>query len=337
MTTEAKSMVSIITPVYNGAEYLTECIESVLAQTYQNWEYTIVNNCSTDGTAEIAHRYAAKDSRIRIHENSEFLPALANHNASLRHVSPRSKYCKLVFADDWLFTECLERMVALADAHPSVSIVGAYGLQGDSVMWAGLPYPSTVVSGRDICRQRLLRGPYVFGTGTSCMYRADEVRKRTPFYNENNFHCDSEVCFQILEDSDFGFIHQILSFTRSPGAKSLTTEARRLSTLKVMTFFEFLTYGPVFLTKEEFETCKETWLREYYQTIAYCFLEGSDSWDFQKTKLREFGLALDRKRFAWEVLSTGARAAFHSPKQAFIKLANRKRLLFKRFRALHGH
>jgi len=69
----SQPLVSVLTPVYNGAEFLSECIESVLAQTYQNWEYTIVDNCSTDGTAEIARRYAAKDSRIRLHQNTEFL------------------------------------------------------------------------------------------------------------------------------------------------------------------------------------------------------------------------------------------------------------------------
>ena len=50
--------VSIVSPVYNEAEYLAECIDSVLAQTYQNWDYTIVDNCSTDGSVEIAQRYA---------------------------------------------------------------------------------------------------------------------------------------------------------------------------------------------------------------------------------------------------------------------------------------
>ena len=52
--TEPKVMV--LTPVYNGAAYLRECIESVLAQDYQNWEYLIVDNCSTDGCPEIAAR-----------------------------------------------------------------------------------------------------------------------------------------------------------------------------------------------------------------------------------------------------------------------------------------
>jgi glycosyltransferase involved in cell wall biosynthesis len=156
MGSEFEPRVSIVTPAYNDDAYLAECIESVLAQTYQNWDYTIVDNCSTDGSVEIAHRYAAKDSRIRVQQNSQFLRAISNHNAALRQISPESKYCKIVFADDWIFPNCLEQMVALAEAHPSVGIVSAYALDGDKVAWAGLPYPSTVVCGREICRRHLL-------------------------------------------------------------------------------------------------------------------------------------------------------------------------------------
>ena len=50
MTSRTLPLVSIITPLYNNAEHLSECIESVLAQTYPHWDYTIVNNCSTDGS-----------------------------------------------------------------------------------------------------------------------------------------------------------------------------------------------------------------------------------------------------------------------------------------------
>src|SRR5215475_12429885 len=157
-------LVSVVTPTYNGADYLAQCIESVLSQTYQNWEYVIVDNCSTDGTREIARRYAVKDPRIRVHENEEFLSAMANHNMALRQISPSSKYCKVVFGDDWIFPECLERMVAVAEAHATAGIVGAYVLEGTDVTCTGLPYPSDLVSGREICREHLLRDLFVFGS-----------------------------------------------------------------------------------------------------------------------------------------------------------------------------
>ena len=53
-------LVSVVTPVYNGETYLAACIESVLSQSYSNWEYVIVNNCSTDRTLDIASDYAAR-------------------------------------------------------------------------------------------------------------------------------------------------------------------------------------------------------------------------------------------------------------------------------------
>src|SRR5580704_16465967 len=123
MNTASEPLVSIVTPVYNEAEFLPECIESVFAQTYQNWDYTIVDNCSTDGSADIARRYAAKDRRIRIWTNREFLRAIPNHNVALRQISPTAEYCKVVLGDDWMFPECLERMVSVAEEHTSVGIV----------------------------------------------------------------------------------------------------------------------------------------------------------------------------------------------------------------------
>ncbi len=119
----ARPHVSILTPVYNGEKYIAECIESVLAQNYQNWDYTIVNNCSTDSTGKIGARYAAGDSRIRVHTGRDFLDIIANHNRAFRLISPESKYVKVVSADDWLFPDCLAQMVSVAEANPSAGIV----------------------------------------------------------------------------------------------------------------------------------------------------------------------------------------------------------------------
>src|SRR2546422_11003588 len=98
-----KPLVSVVTPVYNGESYLRECIDSVLAQTYSNWDYTIVDNCSSDRTLEIALEYAARDSRIRVHRNEIFVRVNENFNNAVRQISAQSQYCKVVAADDWLF------------------------------------------------------------------------------------------------------------------------------------------------------------------------------------------------------------------------------------------
>src|SRR5258708_23507668 len=288
-------VVRVITPVYNGEGFLAECIESVLAQTYQNWDYTIVNNRSTDRTLEIAKSYAAKDSRIRVHDNRDFLPIIQNHNHAIRQISAQSKYCKVVLADDWLFPECLMKMVALAEAHPGVGLVGAYGLHGDGmhVMWRGLPFPKTVVTGREVSRLRLRQGRYVFGAPTATLVRGDFVRKERNFYDESNLHADSTVCFRILQKSDFGFVHQLLTFTRSQG-ESNTTFSERLNGIQHPFLTELIQYGPACLDKKEYEDRLKIRLREYYQVLAEGLLQlrGKNYFEFHKNWLRNLGIPL---------------------------------------------
>ncbi len=300
----SEPLVSIVTPVYNGADHLAECVESILAQSYQDWECTIVNNCSTDASAEIARSYAAKDSRIRVHDNEKFLRVIANHNVALRQISPSSKYCKIVFADDWIFPECLERMVAVAEEHPSVGIVGACGLRGRQVMWAGLPYPSAQISGREVCRKLFLEDLYVFGTPHSMLFRSDLVRSHDPFYNESNLHADSEACCALLKSCDFGFVHQILTFTRlRPG--SLTEFTNEVNTLIVGRLHDLVTHGPDYLTPEEFKTCLDRKLSEYYEFLARSLVRGRDKkfWDYHKRKLDDVGVGFARARLARATLA----------------------------------
>src|SRR5215467_2703059 len=115
MSRESQPLVSVVVPLYNCGEFLAECLESILAQTYENWDCLIVDNCSTDNSAEIAQAFCSRDKRIRLHNNAQFLKAVPNFNNGLRRISPQSKYCKIVFADDWLFPSCLKEMVDVAE------------------------------------------------------------------------------------------------------------------------------------------------------------------------------------------------------------------------------
>jgi len=321
MDTRHLPLISIVTPLYNNCEYLAECIESILAQTYQNWNYTIVNNCSIDGSGEIAHRYAAKDSRIRVHENDRFLRAVCNHNVALRQISPNSKYCKIVFADDWIFPECLEHMVSIAEENPSVGIVGAYGLQGHEVMWEGLPYPSRCVSGREVCRRYFLEGMYVFGTSTSVLYRADLVRSQDPFYNEANLHADMEACVVLLKACDFGFVHQILTFKRTR-LGSLGTFTEDVNTLLAGHLHSLAKHGRDFLTTEEFDRCLRRLMSEYYNFLGINLMRGrceKKFWDYHKRKLNEAGVGFSRARLVGAMLARLTRAVLN-PNETIEKL-----------------
>lgn len=319
--------VDIVTPVFNDARYLTKCIESVLAQTYKNWDYTIVDNCSTDQSLQIAQRYAARFPRIKVIRNQVFLPAIANHNVALRQISPVSKYGKIVFSDDWIFPDCLERMVAVAEANPSVGIVGAYCLWGteerNEVGWTGLPYPSTVVTGRDICRLRFLNGLSVFGSGTSVLYRADLVRSRDPFYCEDNVHPDSEACLALLKTCDFGFVHQILTFTRAH-PESISSALNDHNTLLATDLLELVNYGPYYLSSEEWDACLKQHISKYYSFLGKRLLSGWDRqfWEYHRHELSKAGVAFDRTRLAAAALAELAKAVLN-PKDAIAKLLKR--------------
>jgi glycosyltransferase involved in cell wall biosynthesis len=326
MDPAALPLVSIVTPVYNNEEYLAECIESILAQTYQNWDYTIVNNCSTDKSGEIAHRYAARDARIKVYDSEQFLKAIPNHNLALRQISPESKYCKIVFADDWIFPRCIEEMVAVAEKHPSVGVVGAYGLQEHEIVWSGLPYSSRVVSGRDICRRMFLEDLYVFGTSNSVLYRSDLVRSRNPFYNERNFHADREACVVLLKDCDFGFVHQILTFKRLQAGSLTVDVAYDLRTHFGCVLSTMVTHGPDFLTRKELDACVNRLLDEYYNFLAVSFMRGRRDrkfWDYQKKKLNET-VGFSRARLARAITARFCKAVLN-PYESIEKLCRRRK------------
>ena len=276
--------------MYNGQAYLRDCIESVLAQTYTHWDYTIVNNCSADRTLEIAQQYADRDARIRIHNNEKFVRVMANYNIAVGQISSQSKYCKVIAADDQLFPECLEKMVCLAEEDPNVAVVGAYGFQGTGVVWNGLPYPSRSVPGRELCRLRLLGGPYVFGTPTSVLYRAELVRSRVPFYNESNLHSDSEVCFELLENGHFGFVHQVLTI-QGVREDSLTAQSKSLQTYIPWLLYELVTYGPKYLNQTELKDRITHHLNDYYRYLGEQMYNrrNPEFWSFHRGKLLACG------------------------------------------------
>jgi glycosyltransferase involved in cell wall biosynthesis len=299
----SEPLVSVVTPVYNGEPYLAQCIESVLAQTYHNWEYTILNNCSTDRSLEIAQSYAARDPRIVVKTTDVFLTQSRSLSTALAAISPDSKYCKMVLADDWVFPHCLEEMVRVAELHPSVAIVSSYRLDGRRVTCAGLPPESTFFQGRSICRGALVDGIFVFGSPNTLLYRSDIVRGRVPFFNEDSLHEDTEACYEILMQHDFGFVHQVLTFTRRQHG-SLTSTRSVLDPHHLLDkLITTLKYGQGYLDPEEYRTCWRKIEGSYYRFLAARALGRADApfWEYHRAALQQVDYRIDRGRLAGAV------------------------------------
>jgi len=291
-------LVSIVTPVYNGQSYLPACIESVLAQTYQNWEYLIVDNCSTDGSLEIAQQYAGRDDRIRVFRNVEHVGVIQNHNIAFRKISPDARYCKVVQADDLLLPECLSRMVEVGEAYPSVGLVSSYSLHGSRVRGDGLRYPSPIMAGREICRRILLGKLNILFGPTTLLFRADFVRRATAFFNEAHLHSDTEVCFTVLRDSDLGFVHQVLTYCRVHEASASSTTALRLNTYDPAWLDILRRHGPTFLSPEEYSRTFAVSLDNYYRFLGMSLFwrRGRRFWEFHRSELERIGHPLSVSR-----------------------------------------
>lgn len=115
--------VSIILPVYNGAKCVSNSIDSVLAQTYENFELVVVNDCSTDNTLEILNEYAKKDSRVKVFTNEENKKLPRTLNAGFARAT--GEYLTWTSDDNMYRPEAIEQMVQFLDSNPEYGLVYA--------------------------------------------------------------------------------------------------------------------------------------------------------------------------------------------------------------------
>jgi glycosyltransferase involved in cell wall biosynthesis len=308
-------LVSVVTPVYNTGEFLEQAIRSVLEQTYRNFEYIICNNHSTDESGEIAARYEALDPRIRVVQPPHFLPQAQNFNFALQQISPESRYTKIILADDWLFSNCLQEMVARAEMSPKIGIVSSYNLIETEVHGSGLPVDKKVIAGRTVGRLHMLEGVWLFGSQSTVMYSSDVVRARAPrFYPEDRFYYDTDTAFQILVDHDFGFVHQVLTFSRhQPG--SITHNERDYLSREIDRVLYVHQYGQIYLTPDEFERTMSNAWRAYYGALGRQWLldrfgkTKPQLWEYHKKRLAGINMKIDPKRLAIAAAKALAREA----------------------------
>lgn len=131
--------VSIGMPVYNGANFMAHSIDSLLAQTYGDFELILCDNASTDETEAIARDFAARDPRVRYHRNASNVGASANYNLSFELA--RGRYFKWAAHDDLCAPTYLERCVAALDADPGVVLAYTQATAIDSAGETVKVYP----------------------------------------------------------------------------------------------------------------------------------------------------------------------------------------------------
>ena len=115
--------ISIVLPVYNGEKLLGESIESVINQTFSNWELIVVNDCSTDGTRTIIEKYMSIDSRIKLIDNEVNQKLPKSLNIGFNHA--KGKYLTWTSDDNQYYPKALEYMYLYLEEHNEYPMVCA--------------------------------------------------------------------------------------------------------------------------------------------------------------------------------------------------------------------
>jgi len=181
-------MISILTTVYNREKYLAECIESVLASTFQDWEMIIVDDCSTDNSVQIAREYEKKDARIKVYVNQQNLGDYPNRNKAASYA--KGKYIKYLDADDLIYPHGLEIMVRTMELFPE-AVLGI----SKEVAEDDQPFPFLLKPKEAFKRELLMRG--VLKTGpTATIIRKKEFEQLGRFTG-TQYIGDTEMWYKI--------------------------------------------------------------------------------------------------------------------------------------------
>jgi len=202
--------ISVLIPTYNYARFLPEAIESVLAQDFQDFELLVVDDASSDNTAEVVRPFCARDARVRFAVNSSNLGMVNNWNQCLEQA--RGEYIKFLFGDDKLFhPQALSKLLALMSAHPSAALAASARAILDEKSNPVDVYRDLADGchdGRKIIAACLMRnGKNLVGEPSAVLFRkADARRGFDPRYGQV---VDVEMWFHLMEKGN-------LAYTREP-------------------------------------------------------------------------------------------------------------------------
>ncbi|MDT8391495.1 MAG: glycosyltransferase family 2 protein [Lentisphaeria bacterium] len=253
--------VSVCIPVYNGADYLNVAIDSVLRQTYDDFELIIMDNCSTDESFEIARGFESQ--RVRVSRNRENLGMAGNWTRCL--AAARGKYVKILPADDFLYPDCLARQVAVFAAAGSEDPgrpLGIVACARDVVNDTGSRKFSMRFSqsgrrhGLAMIRNNVRRGINTLGPPGNVLFRTDLARAAGAFQDEYLFVVDLAFYFKVLLKSDVVMQPEVLTAFRV-GTGSCTRQLAWKQAASFVGYVKAIRRDPVYgLSRFDLAACR---------------------------------------------------------------------------------
>lgn len=226
-------------PVFNGALYLKACIDSVLNQTYSDFELIIVDNQSTDDTVAIIKSYS--DSRIKFFQNDSNIGLIPNWNMAISKAS--GTYIKLLPADDIIYPTCLEKQVAVLDRdiQHKIAMVCAkkhvINEKGKVILSRGFASRELEVSGFEAISKNMRSGGNIIGEGGTVLFRKSLFDQVGPFNSPLFYVLDIDQWYKLLLHGNLYYQPDILGAFRV-SASSGSTKARKSQNSDLRTFMK---------------------------------------------------------------------------------------------------
>lgn len=219
---------SVVIPAYNASRVLPEAIDSILGQSFGDFEVIVIDDCSTDGTWDVIQDYARRDSRVLPHRNEKNLGIAGNRNKGVSLC--RGKYLAWQDADDVSLPDRLRTQFEFLESHPEVGIVGGYIelFRGDKVLGVR-KYPADDESlRRCIFRYSPIAQP-------AAMVRVEALRKAGEYNLRYPPAEDIDMTFRIGEHFKLANLEQIVVRYRESDTSATFTRLRKmeLSTLEI--------------------------------------------------------------------------------------------------------
>ena len=226
-----QAKISIIIPVYNAERYLKQTLDSVLQQTYTNWEMIAIDDCSKDASFTILNDYANKDKRIKVFKNEVNLKVARTRNKAIELAT--GEWIAFLDADDYWMPEKLEKQYnCVVENTCSLSYTGTKFIKDDGISADICFKVPNKVTYKDIIKQNKL-------TCSSVLVKAEIMKKY--LFNENDaLHEDYLAWLQILKDEQqcFGVVEPLTVYRLTEGSKS----RNKIKVIK-MTYKTYRTFG----------------------------------------------------------------------------------------------
>lgn len=283
-------LVAVVVPVFNGAQHLGECLESLLAQTYSNWRGLVMDNCSSDGTGAIADEFARRDQRLRVVHCDKFVGRQENYNRAVAQADAEAEYIKVLEGDNWITEDCLDRTVRLAQKDATIGIVSSYWLRDRYPQGGGLAYSEQVISGGDVARQYYLDNNYLFAVPTNLLFRAKALREESVWFRPILCCEDVDLCLRLLRKWNFGFVHQVLAFERRDN-KGGFSKISGFDYKLAYNYFSINAYGEDFFAGRELADMRRVWEWRYFRRLGRSMVGGKSKayWEFHRAMFKAAG------------------------------------------------